>query len=363
MFEGNGKSFYKEHERKADDLKRPKVEERIGTRKETVFLPFRAKYWPYMEEEWRRAMDDDDTEVYVIPIPYYDKIIYGLNGDIHYEADKFPDYVPITPFDQYDFDKRIPARIVIQNPYDDYNDAITVHPRFYTTMLQHATPELVYIPYFIIDDTDLGDEKTRYTADFFIKTPGVIRSDKVYVQSENLRELYIDKLCEFAGEETKCVWEKRIEVKPYIKPEVSEGIREEDIPDSWWKYLLDGNKEGKKVILFHTNVSDIVMAGDRYFDKLIRVMELFKKQSDVMTVIWHAHPDTQPVLEVRYPELWGRYMEILERFFRDDFGIYDDRTDHTRSVAIADAYYGDRDSIMHDFVQTGRPAMIMNIEV
>lgn len=363
LFEANGKSFYKEYEWNADDLKRPKVEERTGTKKDTVFLPFRAKYWPYMEEEWRRAMDDEDTEVYVIPIPYYDKIIYGFNGDIHYEADKFPDYVPITPFDQYDFDKRLPARIVIQNPYDEYNDAITVHPRFYTNMLRNATPELVYIPYFMIDDTDLEDEKTRYTADFFIKTPGVTRSDKVYVQSDKLRDLYIDRLCEFAGEETRSVWEERIESKPYIKPEVSEGIREEDIPDSWWKYLLDENNEGKKVILFHTNVSDIVMAGDRYLDKLKKVMDLFKKHSDVMTIIWHAHPDTQPVLEVRYPELWEKYTDILDRFFRDDFGIYDDRTDYSHSVAISDAYYGDRDAIMHDFMQTGRPVMIMNIDV
>ena len=237
--------------------------EPVRERREVVFLPFRAKYWKYMEEEWLRTTDEENTDVYVIPIPYYEKITYGLNGDIHYEADGFPDYVPITPFDKYDLDTRIPDRIVIQNPYDEYDCAITVHPRFYTGMLRQVTPELVYIPYFMIDDSSLDDEKTRYTADFFVKTPGVVRADKVYLQSSPVRDLYIEKLCEFAGEDTKPVWEEKLEVREYIKPVVSEGIREEDIPQEWWKYLLDDNNEGKKVILFHTNVSDIVMLKDK----------------------------------------------------------------------------------------------------
>ena len=82
-----------------------------------------------------------------------------------------------------------------------------------------------------------------------------------------------------------------------------------------------------------------------------------------MTIIWQAHPRTYEMLEVRYPDLWDMYKKALNRFLADDFGIYDDREDHTRSVAIADAYYGDRDAIMHDFMLTGRPVMIMNTEV
>lgn len=363
LFEANGKPFYKQYEWNPEDLKRPEVTKHSGAKREVIFLPFRAGYWQYMEEEWRRTTEEEDTDVFVIPIPYYDKIAYGFNGDIHYEADRFPDYVPVTPFDQYDFDNRLPDRIVIQNPYDEYDSAITVHPRFYSNVLLHATCELVYIPYFVIDDGSLDDEKMRYSADFYIKVPGVTRADKVYLQSDPVRSLYIEKLCEFAGEDTRPVWESRMEVREYVRPEVSEGIKEEDIPQNWWRYLLDDNNEGKKVILFHTNVSDIVTSTDKYFDKLERVLELFKQQADTMTIIWHAHPDTQPVLEVRYPELWERYTRILNGFLEDDYGIYDDREDHSRSVAISDAYYGDRDAIMHDFVQTGRPVMIMNIEV
>ena len=363
LFEVNGKPFYKVYDWTVDDLNRPQITGPKRSRKEVVFLPFRAKYWKYMEKEWERTLNEENTDVYVIPIPYYDKKTYGFNGDIHYEADRFPEYVEITPFDRYDFDSRVPDRLVIQNPYDEYDCAITVHPRFYTDALLHATPELVYIPYFTIDDCSLDDEKTRYTADFFVKTPGVVRSDRVYLQSAAVKDLYIDKLCEFAGEETRSIWEEKLEVRDYINPAFLEGIKEEDIPEGWWKYLLDDNNEGKKVILFHTNVSDIVMQKDKYFDKLRKVLYLFRQQSELITIIWHAHPDTQAVLEVRYPDLWKKYLEIIDDFFNEDYGIYDDRADYSRSVAIADAYYGDRDAIMHDFVQTGRPVMIMNAEI
>ncbi len=362
LYETSGNFFYLQYKFDSNDLERPEVKYPARSKKEVIFMPFRAKYWPFMEEEWKRALEED-ADVYVIPVPYYDKTTYGLNGDIHYEADLFPDYVQITPFDQYDLGTRIPDRIVIQNPYDEYDCAVTVYPMFYTDVLRRITRELVYIPYFVIDDRDLADEKTRYTADFFIKTPGVVRADKVYVQSEKVRDLYIEKLCDLAGDDTRYIWEERIEVREYVKPVICEGIKEEDIPDEWWKYLLDNNDEGKKVILFHTSVSDIVTSKQKYFDKLTRVLDLFRQQSDVMTIIWHAHPNTQAVLEAKYPELWNEYRQILDRFLQDDFGIYDDREDHTRSVAIADAYYGDRDAIMHDFVQTGRPVMIMNIDV
>ena len=37
----------------------------------------------------------------------------------------------------------------------------------------------------------------------FCTVPGVVNSDEVYVQSENMRNMYIKKLTEFAGEETE----------------------------------------------------------------------------------------------------------------------------------------------------------------
>ncbi len=358
-----GKTYYKEYVFNESDLKRELPDKPERQRKEIVFLPFKAKYWPYMEREWRRSLEEADTDVFVIPIPYYNKGLFGFTENIHYEADLFPDYVPITPFDQYDFDSRIPDRIVIQIPYDDYDNAITVHPRFYTENLLAATSELVYIPYFSIDDPDPEDNKAAYTADMFIKVPGVTRADKVYLQSDAVKRLYIDKLCEFAGEETRYVWNERLIVRNDILPKPILGIREEDIPESWWKYLLDSNGEGKKVILYYTNVSVIAFYGQKAIDKISRVLDIFKSQRNILTPIWHTHPQTQNVLEKGYPKLWDMYQSVLKKYIEDGYGIYEEGEDYSRSVAISDAYYGDRDKIMHDFMETGRPVMIANTEI
>ncbi len=362
LFETTGTNYYKEYSFSRTDIARSYPDQPERSKKEVVFLPFRAKYWPYMEKEWERMLSEEDTDVFVIPIPYYDKGIYGISEDIHYEADLFPDYVNVIPFDKYDFDRRIPDRIVIQNPYDEYDNAITVHPRFYTENLLAVTSELVYIPYFSIEDPGPDDMKARYTADMFIKVPGVTRADKVLVESEKIRELYIEKLCAFAGEDTRTVWDERITVSD-IRPDRESGIREEDIPGEWWRYLLDDKGEGKKVILYHTGVSDLVTYGKKAIDKISSVLEIFRSHKDTMTVIWQAHPQTQTVLETWYPKLWEDYVRVLQGYLTDDYGIYDDREDHGRSVAIADAYYGDRDAIMHNFADTGRPVMIANIDI
>lgn len=48
----------------------------------------------------------------------------------------------------------------------------------------------------------------------FCTVPGVVNSDEVYVQSENMRNMYIKKLTEFAGKETENIWKDKIYVKP-----------------------------------------------------------------------------------------------------------------------------------------------------
>ena len=71
LFETTGKTYFNHYTFENSDLVRtyPASTSSERNRKEVVFLPFRAKYWSYMEKEWERAISDDDTDVFVIPIP------------------------------------------------------------------------------------------------------------------------------------------------------------------------------------------------------------------------------------------------------------------------------------------------------
>ena len=66
-----------------------------------------------------------------------------------YEGGQFPEHVPVTDYNSYDFAKRRPDMIVIQNPYDEYNLTTSVHPFFYARNLRQYTDRLVYIPWFM----------------------------------------------------------------------------------------------------------------------------------------------------------------------------------------------------------------------
>ena len=359
-----GRVYYPEYEFCEDDIKRPEVDPPERERKEMVFLPFSARYWKFMEKEWAKYADSPEWDVYVIPIPYYRKEEYGEHTTLCYDIVGYPDYVRLTGFDAYDFDKRLPDRIVIQNPYDDYDNAISVHPRFYTQFLREITKELVYIPYFMTDEFRNDDYRAITMSKYYIKVPGVTRADRVILQSPTARDRYIDELTEFAGGDTRHVWEERITVDESIAPDREcIGLYEDEVPAEWWKYLVDDNGEGKKVLLYHNNPGEIVVHKEKYFDKMERVFDIFSQNLDRMSILWHASPQTATVLEVHYPDLFARYRQMFDKYVSMDLGIFVESDDHTKSIAVADAYFGDRDSIVYDVRKLGKPVMIQNVEV
>ena len=161
----------------------------IRVRTEAVFLPYKASMWDSLESVWRAADEDPDCDAYVIPIPYYDKNPDGSFRQVHDERDQYPEDVPITNFEEYDFAERRPDMIFIHNPYDDCNYVTSVAPFFYAKNLKQFTDKLVYIPYFVLGEIDPDNEEALKGIEHFCVTPGVLYADKVIVQSEAMRIL------------------------------------------------------------------------------------------------------------------------------------------------------------------------------
>lgn len=182
----------------------------VQQRREIVFLPFKAAGWDKIEPLWKEAMADKECDVYVIPIPYFYKNLDGTLRDMQYEAESLPDYVPVTDYRQYDIKKRRPDTVFIQNPYDEYNLATSVPPSFYARSLKPFARKLVYVPYFVLDESEMADPKVAENMEYYVSTPGVVLADTTIVQSAGVRQAYIDYLAKFAGEATRGVWEKKI---------------------------------------------------------------------------------------------------------------------------------------------------------
>lgn len=166
----------------------------IKVKLEIVFMPYKASMWDSLESVWIAADQDPDCDAYVVPIPYYDRNPDHSFGQFHYEGGDMPEYVPVTHYEMYDLSKRLPDVIYIHNPYDDCNFVTSIDPRFYSSELNKYTEKLVYIPYFVLAEPDPENEKSIENISHFVTVPGVINSDKVIVQSEAMRQVYIKVL-------------------------------------------------------------------------------------------------------------------------------------------------------------------------
>ncbi len=169
-------------------------------KKEVVFLPYKASMWDSLESVWKAADADEHTDAFVIPVPYYDRNPDGSFRERHYEGNLYPDYVPVTYYDEYDFEERRPDVIYIHNPYDEANYVTSVEPFFYAKNLRQYTDKLVYIPYFILGEINPHDQAAVAGISHFCFVPGVIYAHKVIVQSENIRQIYISEYIREAKE-------------------------------------------------------------------------------------------------------------------------------------------------------------------
>ncbi len=337
----------------------------IHIRSEAVFLPYKASMWDSLESIWKAADEDPDCDAYVIPIPYYDKKPDGSFGEMHYEGDQYPDYVPITDYKTYDFADRRPDLIFIHNPYDNNNFVTSVMPCFYSNNLKQFTDKLVYVSYLILGDIDPENEEAVNGISHFCTTPGVINADKVIVQSENMKKAYVRALTKAAGEASRKYWEEKILGLGSPKTDKVMNTRKEDVavPEEWKRIIEKPDGSWRKVVFYNTSVSALLQNDEKMLAKIRDVLRVFHENRDEVTLLWRPHPLMEATIKAMRPGLREEYEGIVDRYRSDGWGIYDDTADLDRAIALSDGYYGDWSSVVELCKEKGIPVMIQNVEV
>lgn len=334
----------------------------IPVRKEAVILPYNASMWDSLESVYLKLRDDPEWDVYVVPIPYYDKNSEGELQNIHYEGDRFPSDIPITDYNLYNLELRHPDRIFIHNPYDGTNYVTSVHPYFYSKNIKNYTEKLIYIPYFVLEEPispyDCGNES-------LIVVPAVIHADMVIVQSEKMRQVYINTMTKAVGENSRQIWENKILGLGSPKFDRVDRLRKGfiDIPDDWKLKMSRSDGSRKKVILYNTSVVAMLTHREKMIEKIKSVHQYFKNNSQNVILLWRPHPLLEQTLAAMRPELLSDYKELNELYREEGYGIYDDTSDIDRAIAIADAYYGDPSSVVSLCVHAGIPVMLQNPDI
>ena len=341
------------------------IRNRIPTQTEALFLPYKASMWDSLESVWKEMEEDPDVTAIVMPIPYYDKNPDGSVREMHYEIEDFPSDVPVLDYRYYDIEARHPETIYIHNPYDEYNYVTSVLPDFYSSKLKDLTDELVYIPYFVLDEINPSNKEAVEANEHFVTVQGVLNAHRVIVQSENWRKVYIDVLTKHTGENTRHYWEEKIEAKISPKIERVRNLKSEDfeIPEDWKKITDRSDGSRKKIIFYNTSVTALLRENDGMLDKIERVFGIFKENSEDIALLWRPHPLIEATLTSMRPDLWEKYRAIVDEYRKNDWGIYDDSSELDRAIAVSDAYYGDPSSVVQLYKETGKPIMIQNVEV
>lgn len=330
------------------------------SKKEVVFFPYKASMWDSLESVWKAACEDTDCDVFVVPIPYYDKNTDGTLGRIHYEGNDYPEYVPVTSWKEYNIAERCPDVAYIHNPYDDANKITSIHPDFYARNLKKYVGLLVYIPYFIT----AGDVPRH-----FCVLPGTIHADKVIVTSEKEKNTYIDEFRRFE-KENNCIGifgnpeDKFLALGSPKTDKVHNTTRDNiEVPKDWQRLFLKPDGSRKKVILYNTTIQPLLKYKEDYLEKIRYVLDFFYKNQDEYTLLWRPHPLMVPTLSSMEPSLLEIYMNMVRDYKAKAFGIYDDTADMHRAIALSDAYYGDGGSVAVLYKETGKPCMIQNVTV
>ena len=333
-------------------------------KKQVVFLPYKVSMWDSLESVWKAADADPNCDAHVIPIPYFDRNPDGSFREAHYEGDQYPNDVPIVSWQEYDIAAEHPDVIYIHNPYDEFNLVTSVHPAYYSKELKKHTDELVYIPYFVLKEIEPDDQIAVKGMEHFCTVPAVVYADKVIVQSEKMRQIYINVMSKTMGEDTRKIWEKKILGLGSPKVDKVLNTRKDDllIPEDWLRIIEKPDGSQKKIIFYNTSVSALLAHDEKMLRKMESVFEIFKKNQDEVALLWRPHPLIKATIGSMRPQLWIEYEKIVEQYKKEGWGIYDESANMERAVILSDAYYGDESSIVPLYHKTGKPVMVQNIQ-
>lgn len=328
---------------------RDSIEENITGRKTILFLPVGHERWSGFKSLYEAAVHEESCDVYVVPLPLYRKNAYGeLTEECLYDSEEYPAELPLRSFEDFNIPLNHADIIYIQDAYDDENPLLSVPERYYTSALKRNCESLVYVPPFELAEFGEGDCCEEYNVSKLMRTPGIMNADTVYAQSGAMRERYIKLLTDFAGRDTKEIWEKKI---------ISRRLPVQDERERRIKEAAHGNKD----ILYCIGANELSEndAIDSMLETVEKRFETFKKASvSGLSVTVRLYPPDISVWERVSSAGTQRLLELIGKYAPSGWCRVDAVSDMGELAARCDAYYGEPSPMVLLFTEEGKPVMI-----
>lgn len=301
-----------------------------------VFFPYKAEMWDSLESIWLACKEDPACDCKVVPIPYYQFDAEQNKWKYCYEIDRFPSYVPVVHYTEYDLSEQADAAFV-HNPYDEYNHVTHIHSDYYSYNLKKSVKNLFYVPYYVTSGFIAENHKSLSVYE---------HADYIVVQSESFKEGLKEK-----GYAHKAL----VMGSPKLDRAIRLGQNKDNIPEEWKSIL-----QGKQSLMLNTSLHQFLIDGEMYLRKLAYVFDIVKRRGDIV-LVWRPHPLLRSTIESMRPELLSMYEQLCNKFLVEKMGILDTTPDVVGTVAVVDGYIGEASSsVVNLFEAAGKPVFILN---
>ncbi len=319
------------------DLLSAWIDEHVEARYEIVFMPYKAEMWDSLESVWRAACADPRCIVRTVPIPYQSLDPQSNALSEEYDEDRFPSYVEITHYKDYDLSLHNPDMIFIHNPYDAYNRVTRVHPEFFSSNLIRYTDKLVYIPYFV----SLGELHSSLPG-----MPSARNSWKIFVDSETTRQDYL----RFGRLDPNQVVALGTPKLDYMDERMRQSV---PMPSEWEAAL-----QGRKVFFYNTSIGKLLSDNEHAIRYMQEIFQYFRENQDI-AIIWRPHPLNINTLNAMLPHVLKSYLQLIEEFKKLPNAVYDESQEMHTAILCSDAYIGDTSSVLVPYSYTGKPILTL----
>ena len=334
------------------------VENEIIHKKLVAFLPDNPKRWKEMQALYDYYRQQENTEVCVIPLPLFAKNLYGeiVAGQDEYDKNdkrgEYPADLNIIAWHTVQMQSYEFAAIVIQNPYDAENPYLTVPPAYYAKQLQQYTDCLIYMMPQGVNDFTENDITDIYGLKYSLTVPGAMYADKILIESGAMKELFVNHLTAFAGEDTKEVWADKVMTISAFSGEsaqtgqpVQNGQCGQTPPKKKLLYCIGENEFYENAEMAINKVKERLNVMTQYPESLKVAVCLYPYDIAAWDICTGQEKDMLVQVLKEYRK--NKEIELLTKNVFDINGI-DDMT----------AYYGSPSPLICRFVQQHKPAMV-----
>ena len=332
------------------------VRNNILSRKEILFLTIGETEWNSLRPFYENALNEDNTDVYVVILPFMAKDVFGniINSDTQDHISSTPaEYEGINSehfieYSDYDPALHTPNRIYMQFSYDGENPYLTIPRQFYSAELCKYTDELICVPIGNTSEFHEQDTTDQYTLKCHVCTAGVVYSDTVYVQSDNMKAQYVNVLSNFAGEDTKEIWNKKISVNPYSNAVVS----------------TEETRSAKK-LLYCIGLNELSEHQDIFIDSVRKRLEIFNKTSKRIRISITLYPSTHSEWVKINTSIASELFDLIDHLINDNKADFIEAIPSKTDDAASDydAYYGSPSPFVPAFTTQHKPVMISDYSI